>query len=113
MSDWLHCAVPPAGAGAAACQVTQPADVSAVTYSNRSVTHWLHARFHLQALVLLHVKSRSLLTSAQYLQLVTARACEVPACLPHALHTLLALLQVRGVFIKQTTHQRVTVLQAA
>jgi hypothetical protein len=50
----------------------------------------------LQALVLLHVKSRSLLTSAQYLQLVTARACEVPACLPHALHTLLALLQVRA-----------------
>ncbi|KAF6256366.1 hypothetical protein COO60DRAFT_1640786 [Scenedesmus sp. NREL 46B-D3] len=30
----------------------------------------------LQALVLLHGKSRSLLTSAQYLQLVTARACE-------------------------------------
>uniref|UniRef100_A0A383WAD7 Uncharacterized protein n=1 Tax=Tetradesmus obliquus TaxID=3088 RepID=A0A383WAD7_TETOB len=47
----------------------------------------------LQALVLLHAKSRSLLTSAQYLQLLTARACEVPACLPHALHTLLALLQ--------------------
>jgi hypothetical protein len=50
----------------------------------------------LQALVLLHVKSRSLLTSAQYLQLLTARACEVPACLPHALHSQLALLQVRG-----------------
>ena len=50
----------------------------------------------MQALVLLHPKARALLCKAQYLQLVTARACEVPGCLPAAMHTLLALLQVGG-----------------
>ena len=48
----------------------------------------------MQALCLLHPKARSVLCKAQYLQLVTARACEAPACLPSALNTLLTLLQV-------------------
>jgi hypothetical protein len=44
--------------------------------------------------VLLHPRSRSLMSSAQYLQLTTARACEVPACLSHATQVLLTLLAV-------------------
>lgn len=52
-----------------------------------------------QALCLLHTKARALLAKPQYLQLVTARACEAPACLPAALNTLLALLQVRAVVL--------------
>ena len=50
----------------------------------------------MQALCLLQPKARRLLCKAQYLQLVTARACEAPACLPAAMNTLLTLLQVGG-----------------
>lgn len=47
-----------------------------------------------QALCLLHAKSRLAMSSAQYLQLTTARACEEPACLPAATHVLVALMAV-------------------
>jgi hypothetical protein len=51
----------------------------------------------LQALCLLDPKARNLLCRAQYLQLVTARACEAPTCLPAAMNTLLTLMQVRTI----------------
>jgi hypothetical protein len=59
----------------------------------------LRCRALTQAVCLLSTKVRGLLCGTQYLQLLIARACEVPSCLPPAMNALLALLQVHFVCV--------------